>query len=345
MSNTSFREITIGEDGERLDRWLRNLLPHLSHAHLQKLLRTGQIRVDGSRARPSLRLRQGQNVRLPPVAASPAPEVAPPGVQPGGERLGETGAMRPFPPERVLHIDDEMIVIDKPAGLAVQGGSGLREHLDGMLDSLRFGADERPRLVHRLDKDTSGILLLARNPAVARRLGDLFRSSRLVKTYWAVVAGVPEVGEALIDMPLIKRPQQQGEKVVVDHGDGKRAETRVRIVECVGDRLARVALRPLTGRTHQLRVHCAAMGWPVLGDGKYGGRAAFVGSVTKNKTRLHLHAASIAVPRADDAGMLRVAAPLPPHMAATWRAVGFSGPEDDPFGGGPFGDGSFEDNA
>ena len=232
----------------------------------------------------------------------------------------------------VLHRDDDLIVIDKPAGLAVQGGTGTTRHLDGVLDGLRFGAEERPRLVHRLDKDTSGVLVLARSSAIAARLGAAFRGKSVRKVYWAAVVGAPKPRNGKIDQKLAKLPGRDGERVTPDDKDGERALTFYRTVAHVGERLAWLALQPVTGRTHQLRVHCITLGTPILGDGKYGGAASHPTGLPEAH-QLHLHARAIALPRAKG-GTLIVTAPLPPHMRETWKFFGFEeADEADPFAG------------
>jgi 23S rRNA pseudouridine955/2504/2580 synthase len=318
MSRVVLCEVTDGEAGQRLDRWFRRRFPHLTHARLQKLLRTGQVRIDGRRAKAGLRLEAGQVVRVPPLATA------------AGEPADAARA-KPAPPVsrteaealqgRVLYRDDDVIVLDKPAGLAVQGGTRTGRHLDAMLDALRFGATERPRLVHRLDKDTSGVLLLARHAQAAARLTAAFRSNAVRKLYWAVVVGVPRPSQGRIDMPLAKASGRHGERVVADEDAGQRAVTLYRVVERAGRTASWLALEPQTGRTHQLRVHAAALGTPILGDGKYGGKGAFLTVATPVK-RLHLHARAVRIPH-PRSGVLEVMAPLPAHMAATWRFFGF----------------------
>jgi 23S rRNA pseudouridine955/2504/2580 synthase len=222
---------------------------------------------------------------------------------------------------RVVHCDDHIIVLDKPAGLAVQGGSQTIRHLDGMLDVLRFGG-ARPKLVHRLDRDTSGVLVLARTTATATALTRAFRTRAVRKLYWAVVVGVPKRPHGLIDLALAKTSSAGGEKMGAALDAKRRAVTRYRVVEAAGRRVAWLALEPLTGRTHQLRAHCAALGVPILGDGKYGGRAAFsLGNAVGRG--LHLHAAAIVFPHPAD-GLFSAQAPLPQHMQQTWQQLGFS---------------------
>lgn len=307
------------ESGVRLDRWFRRRYPGIPHGRLERLLRTGQVRVDGRRARAGQRLEAGQEIRIPPLgdAAAQAPAQG---------RSRPPAPVRPAEAEalaaRILWRDDDVIALDKPAGLAVQGGPGAGRHLDAMLDALRFDAPERPRLVHRLDRDTSGVLLLARNAWAAARLTAAFRTREARKLYWAVVVGVPKTSAGRIDVPLAKAPGPRGERVAADREAGRPAATRYRVIERAGRRAAWIAFEPETGRTHQIRVHAAALGTPILGDGKYGGRAAFLEGAEIAK-RLHLHARAVRLPH-PRGGVLEAAAPLPPHMAETWRFFGFS---------------------
>ncbi len=304
------------EDAEiRLDRWFKRHFPELGHGRLEKLLRTGQIRLDGKRADASDRVASGQRVRVPPFpqAVTP-PQPAPPRLRPSDEK---------FLRGLILYQDDDLLVIDKPAGLAVQGGTGTTRHLDGLLDGLRLGAKERPRLVHRLDKDTSGVLVLARSAAVAARLGEAFRGKTVRKVYWAIVVGAPKPRSGKIDERLAKLPGKGGERVVPDENEGERALTYYRTVAFAGEHFAWLALEPVTGRTHQLRVHCVTLGTPILGDGKYGGTAAHPQSLPQPLgTRLHLHARAIALPSKKRKPLI-VTAPLPAHMRATWQFFGF----------------------
>lgn len=319
--------VAPGDTGLRLDRWFAIRYPGVKHGELQKLLRTGQVRVDGKRAKASLRLAEGMEVRVPPVAreartASPRPITGP----------------RPLAAEdvmdlrhRVLFRDKDVIVLDKPAGLAVQGGTATRRHLDGMLDAVRFGAEERPRLVHRLDKDTSGVLMLARNRAAARFLTAAFRGRDVRKLYLAVVVGVPRPRRGRISLALAKggSPGRQRMSVAVEGGGDKRgAVTLYDTLDSTGTRAALLALMPLTGRTHQLRAHLAAIGTPILGDGKYGGSAAFIEGIDVEK-RLYLHARAIEIPK-PQGGVWRACAPLPPHFERALGALAFEvrGPED-----------------
>jgi 23S rRNA pseudouridine955/2504/2580 synthase len=322
MTGVTMVEITPADSDQRLDRWFKRRFPELAHGRLEKLLRTGQIRVDGARAKAATRLTPGMILRIPPIDASERPPPRPRLLKPD-----DIAALR----AAILFIDDEVIAIDKPPGLAVQGGTGTTRHLDGMLDALQFEAPERPRLVHRLDKDTSGVLLLARSAASARWLTKAFRDKATRKIYWAVVAGLPKPRRGRIDLAIGKSADGDGhERVRKDEDDGKPAVTYYAMVDHAGPKAAWLALMPMTGRTHQLRVHCAAIGTPILGDDKYGGGGETLEGMPNNR-RLHLHARALRLPRPDGA-VIAVEAPLPAHMAATWAFLGFAAaPEGDPF--------------
>ncbi len=322
--------VTVGgEDGSlRLDRWFRRHYPALAHGRLEKLLRTGQIRVDGKRAKAGDRLAPGQAVRIPPLEVrSPSAPSTPRRLLPADEAMLQ-GA--------VLHRDDAVIVLNKPPGLAVQGGTKSERNLDGLLEGLRFGNAERPRLVHRLDKDTSGVLVIARSAAAAAGLTRAFRDKTTRKIYWALAVGLPKPPQGRINLALTKGPGGNGpgrgrERVRADPDEGKAAITYYRVIDSVGERASWLALLPVTGRTHQLRAHCAAIGTPILGDGKYGGPAAHLDGPPGSR-RLHLHARALAIPH-PQGGILRVSAPLPPHMRQSWEFFGFAGDAEDPFAG------------
>jgi 23S rRNA pseudouridine955/2504/2580 synthase len=326
MTAAKLDRVAEDEDGLRLDRWFRLHYPELRHGQLEKLFRTGQVRLDGRRVRAGTRVESGQSVRVPPVVAAGSsprePASAAPKPRFKAEELAAVAAS-------VLYQDDWLVAIDKPAGLAVQGGSGQRRNLDAMLDQLELGQgkgagggrDGRLRLVHRLDRDTSGVLLLARHVEAARRLTAAFRSKETVKLYWAAVAGVPRPEVGRIDLPIAKQAGRRGEKVAPDP-EGQAAATLYALAQRHGRRASWLVLRPLTGRTHQLRVHLAAIGHPILGDGKYGGKAAFLDE-PKLPARLHLHAREISLPHPGDGTTLRIQAPLPAHMAESWTLLGF----------------------
>ena len=324
MSGVATLEIAPEEGAQRLDRWFRRRYPALGHGRLEKLLRTGQIRVNGKRARAGTRLEPGDRVRVPPlpdVDKGRAPRRASPSLADADADMVRAA---------VIHRDRDIIALNKPPGLPVQGGSHVARHLDGMLEALRFDAAEAPRLVHRLDRDTSGVLLLARHAAAARDLTALFRTRELQKLYWALVVGVPKPPQGRIDAPLAKRQAGAGERVIATGEGGQRAITDYTLIEAAGRRLSWLALMPRTGRTHQLRAHTASVfGHPVVGDGKYGGEAAFPAGF---EPRLHLHARALALPRQGGKAPLVLSAPLPPHMAAAWRFLGFEPePADDHF--------------
>ena len=319
--SVSIQTVTEDEADSRLDRFLRRRFPALTQGALQKLCRTGQIRVDGHRVEASARLAAGQAVRVPPMPA--APEKRAPVTSPADAKEME---------RMVLHRDDQLIVLNKPSGLATQGGPGITRHLDGMLDALR--AEEgghRPRLVHRLDRDTSGVIVLARSPGVAAKLAAAFRTRDVSKTYWAVVVGHPTPEEGQIDQPLKRVSGAFGERTVVtDRKDkeGQRAYTNYRLLDAASKKLAWLELQPLTGRTHQLRVHCVSLGTPIVGDEKYaeprdnGSGGSFVEGLAD---RLHLHARSLVLPH-PAGGLLTVTAELPPHMRDTFATLGFQAP-------------------
>jgi 23S rRNA pseudouridine955/2504/2580 synthase len=332
MSGVITIVVKIDDADQRLDRWLKRRYPALGQGRIEKLLRTGQIRVDGKRAKSNQRLEPEQAIRLPPNIDMPPPdEVAAPAVQRERPRVSKADAE--MIRECVLYKDDDVIVLNKPPGLAVQGGTGTDRHIDGMLDALEFDQEGRPKLVHRLDRDTSGVLVLARGAKNAQRLGDSFRHRNARKLYWALVVGVPKPAQGKIDMALAKEAGPTGhERMAGDEEDGKRALTLYATADVAGDRVAWLVLWPRTGRTHQLRVHCAdGLGTPIVGDGKYGGSAARLpGDGVSGK--LHLHARSIELPHPSGSGMLKVKAPLPFHMRKTWDFFGFD-PEAriDPF--------------
>ncbi|MBW8269795.1 RluA family pseudouridine synthase [Caldovatus aquaticus] len=318
------RSVAPEEADTRLDRWFRRHFPRLTQGALQKMLRTGQIRVDGKRAEAGTRLLAGQQIRIPPLPEGPAleaPRRPPRPVSPEEARLLE---------RMVLYRDASVIVLNKPHGLAVQGGPGLTRHLDAMLDALRFGQEERPRLVHRLDRDTSGVLVLARSAAAAAKLAAAFRGRDVEKIYWAVAVGRPAPAAGRIDLPLARQSGPRGERTApAEPGADKaaRAVTDYRVLDAAQRRAAWLELRPLTGRTHQLRVHCAqGLGTPILGDGKYGGAAAMIEGLPP---LLHLHARALRLPH-PEGGVLEVAAPLPPHMEETFAFLGFDRPRTPP---------------
>ena len=318
------RVVSQDEADIRLDRWLRRHFPALTQGAIQKFCRTGQVRIDGGRVGADARLSPGQTVRVPPISAAlaSAGEAAKP---PDPEAVREIERM-------VLYRDDDLIVLDKPQGLPTQGGPGIRRHLDGMLAAWRGGGGggERPRLVHRLDRETAGVLVVARLPGVAAKLAAAFRSRVVEKTYWAVVAGRPVPVEGRIEGELVRVDGFRGERAAVAgpyDTDTAHSITDFRTLDHAARKLAWLELRPLTGRTHQLRVHCAAIGAPILGDTPYGeereGRNTALVDGLGNT--LHLLARRLVLPH-PAGGTLAVEAPLPAHMAATFATLGFAAP-------------------
>ncbi len=322
MSGVSLRKVEAADADMRLDRWFKRHFPDLGHGKLEKLLRTGQIRVNGGRVKASDRVNTGDEIRVPPLGEAPA--AAPRAPKAPSGKVAEIAEVLK---KAVIHRDGDVIVLNKPPGLAVQGGSGLDDaHLDAALDALKFGAEERPRLVHRLDKDTSGVLVLARNRAAAAFLAKAFKARDAAKTYWALVVGMPKPARGKIDLALAKEGPQGQEKMRAvlersEDDEAKRAVTYYAVAEHAGGKVAFLAMRPLTGRTHQLRAHAAFLGTPIVGDGKYGGAEAFLSGGVSRKLHLHARAIDIAHPAG---GRLQVAAPLPAHMAESFRLLGFS---------------------
>lgn len=312
------RQFVVGldDDGIRLDRWFKRHLPDVSFNIVSRWARTGQLRVDGARAQPGDRIAEGQTIRVPP--AEPAkPATA---ARPKSNRPPLSAEQTELARSMVIHRDASAIVLNKPPGLATQGGTKTFEHVDGLLDALQFEAEGRPKLVHRLDKDTSGALLIARSARAAAFFSKSFSSRTARKIYWALVMGVPEIEDGFIELPIGKQPGTGGEKMQVDTEEGQPARTRYRVIEQAGNRCAWVELQPFTGRTHQLRVHMAAIGHPIVGDGKYGLQEAFLtGGISR---KMHLHARRIRIDH-PDGGRIDVRAELPHHFAESMHTLGF----------------------
>ncbi|MFO1028318.1 MAG: RluA family pseudouridine synthase [Acetobacteraceae bacterium] len=321
------RIVTEDEADIRLDRWVRRHFPGVPQSAIQKLCRTGKIRIDGQRADTATRLAPGQAVLVPPLSDS-TPTVPKPQANIDPDEARDLQKL-------VIYRDDHILVLNKPYGLPVQGGPGIKRHLDGMLDALRFGSEHRPRLVHRLDRDTTGVLLLARTPGVAGKLAALFRTRDVDKTYWAVVAGRPVPVEGRIDLKLKRIGGARGERTAPadrDDPEATHAITDYRTLDHAARKLAWLELKPLTGRTHQLRVHCVAIKAPILGDEKYeepDQNNAFTALVQGLSSDLHLHARRLELPH-PAGGKLVVEADLPPHMRATFQTLGFHAPPAQP---------------
>ena len=308
--------ITADDDGIRLDRWFKRHREDVPHALIARWARTGLIRLDGAKTDPAERIATGQLLSVPhlTVATETKPRKRLPRVQLSPEDIELAQSM-------LLHQDSDAIILNKLPGLATQGGTGTSQHVDGLLDAF-FDEDKgRPRLVHRLDKDTSGVLLVARSPGAAAKFSKSFSGRTARKTYWALVVGVPDIASGQIDLPIGKQPGSGGEKMQVDEENGQSARTRYRMIERAGNAAAFVELQPLTGRTHQLRVHMAAIGHPIVGDGKYGGKAAFLTGTISRKLHLHARRLRINHPAGGD---LDVTAPLCDHFAESMADLGFN---------------------
>lgn len=315
MADAQTFTVTEEDDGIRLDRWFKRHKPGVSFTIVAKWARTGQLRLNGKRATPGDRIETGQEIRIPP--ADPQQDESRRRPQPKREQL--TPDEIEFVRSLVMFESPDAFVLNKPPGLATQGGTKTRDHLDRLLDGL---ADDgpRPKLVHRLDKDTSGAILVARSARAAGFFSKAFSGRTARKIYWALVVGVPSADEGLIDAPLAKQPGTGGEKMHIDEENGLPAKTRWRVIDRAGNRAAWVELQPLTGRTHQLRAHMAAIGHPILGDGKYGGQDAFLTGGLSRK--LHLHARRLKID-SPAGGAIDVTADLPEHFRQSLETLGF----------------------
>ncbi|HOO80907.1 MAG TPA: RluA family pseudouridine synthase [Alphaproteobacteria bacterium] len=326
MSNVRQIEVKADDDGQRLDRWLKKNVPELPYGLAQKLIRKGQIRADGKRIKADAKLKAGQEIRIPPLEHKSI-----------DEKVKITDKDKAFIKSMVIYEDADVIALNKPAGLASQGGSKTKYHIDGLLEALTGKDGVKPRLVHRLDKDTSGILLLARNAKAAKAMGDAFKTRKVKKIYWAVVCPAPDRPDGTIKAPLIKAGGNNKERMVVDEKEGKSAITDFIVLESALHSAAFVAFWPRTGRTHQIRVHSELIGCPIVGDKKYARlpeqeethearRKAEADLKALNLAdRLHLHARRIILPHPSGRkAPLDVTAPLPPELKKTWKALGFS---------------------
>jgi 23S rRNA pseudouridine955/2504/2580 synthase len=387
------RRVNDDEEGMRVDRWFKEHFPALPFGHLQKLLRTGQVRVDGGRVKTNTRLASGQKVRVPPIEKFPShkgggwSQARASGRVGGSDRGEREGRPHPEPlrgstlPQRgrvkssgegagpssrtshdplpatrepaspprrdlkqsaksdaeflksiTLYEDREVLVLNKPTGLAVQGGSGTVRHVDGLLEALRTKDGVKPRLVHRLDKDTSGVLLVAKTRLAAATLAKTFRTRSARKIYWALVAGVPRPHQGRVSGFLAKGGGPSGERMrIAEHGDddAMHAVTYYAVVDHAAQKLAWLSMKPVTGRTHQLRAHAAAIGHPIIGDDKYFDieNWELPGGL---QNRLHLLARRIVIPHPSGKGTLDVTAPLPPHMQQSWNLLGLDAKRFDP---------------
>jgi 23S rRNA pseudouridine955/2504/2580 synthase len=351
------KKVTQDEAGMRLDRWFKAHYPDLSFGHLQKLVRTGQVRVDGGRAKTSTRLDPGQSVRVPPLGAeaeaaagaidgrtlgaghagAKGPGGAEPAVGPGkgpakapGKAQSKANEDFAFLKSLILFEDKDVMVLNKPFGLAVQGGSGTYRHVDGLLEAMRDKDGQKPRLVHRIDKDTSGCLLVAKSRLAASVLAKSFRSREARKVYWALVPGVPKPRQGRISTYLA-RDEDEEKMRVARHGEDEasHAVTYYAVVDQAAQKLTWLSLKPVTGRTHQLRAHMAHIGHPIVGDPKYFDieNWELPGGL---QNRLHLLARRLIIPHPRGQGVIDVSAPLPPHMAQSFAVLGFDASQYDP---------------
>lgn len=316
MSGVQQVAVAPGEDGMRLDRWFRQHFPQVTQGYLQKLLRAGQVRVDGARAKTNDRLEAGQTVRVPPLPAADA--------QPPRPKARLSAADQALLASMILYEDDDLMVLNKPPGLAVQGGTKTTRHIDGLLAGLGEDADTRPRLVHRLDRDTSGVLVVAKRRAVAAKMGRMFQTRSVRKIYWAVVYGVPKPPQGKVEAALVKSAGPAGDRVRAarpgEQEEAQSAVTYYSVVDRAAQKFAWMSLKPVTGRQHQLRAHMAILGHPIVGDEKYPSGRERPDSVAD---RLHLHARRIVFPHPVTGRQVDVTAPLPEHMAKSFAELGF----------------------
>ena len=323
-------EVKQDDDGQRLDRWLKK--QGMNFTQMQKAIRKGEVRIDGKRAKPDTRLVAGQDIRLPPMDAKP------------GATKKLTDKDKAFIKSLVIYEDADVIALNKPSGIATQGGSKQTRYIDFYLDALKSKDGTRPRLVHRLDKDTSGVLLLARSAKAAKKLGDAFKGRDIKKIYWAICSPAPEHSEGTIKAPLIKAGGSNKERMVVDEKDGKMALTDFIVLENALDSAAFMAFWPRTGRTHQIRVHAELIGCPIVGDKKYDRLPEQEETHEARRKaeadlkdmaladRLHLHARRIVLPHPSRKGVIDITAPLPADLKKSWKALGFSpNLKQDPF--------------
>ncbi|WP_298961966.1 RluA family pseudouridine synthase [uncultured Roseibium sp.] len=327
MSAIEQKQVTADEAGMRLDRWFKTHYPGLGFGRLQKLLRTGQVRLDGKRVEASTRIAKGQTVRIPPLGVElPANDKK--NAKPKSTKL--TADDRKAIEDMLLFEDNQVMVLNKPAGLAVQGGSGLKRHLDGMLDAFTDRKGNKPRLVHRLDRETSGIILVARTRQAAQELTKAFRHRNTRKIYWTMLAGVPKPRQGRISTFLARNEGEERMQVVRQgDDDAQHAVSLYSVFEQSAQKLSWVTMKPVTGRTHQLRAHAAHIGHPIIGDDKYFNieNWELPGGI---QNRLHLLARRIVIPHPSGHGTIDVSAPLPPHMQQTWNLLGFDATDYDP---------------
>jgi 23S rRNA pseudouridine955/2504/2580 synthase len=318
MTEVKRHLVSADEADMRLDRWFKIHFPQVTFAYLNKLTRTGQVRVGAARAKTNSRVKEGDEIRVPPLAFDTRPADVPKAdVKPLSREE------RKLFQSMVIHEDKDIYVLNKPSGFAVQGGTKTFQHLDGLLMGLGVELGERPLLVHRLDRDTSGVIVVAKRRAVAAALGKLFATRNVQKTYWALVKGVPKPPQGKIEVALIKAKGPDGDRMRAsrdgEEDDEQRAVTQYNVIDKASSIAAWLSLKPVTGRQHQLRAHAAHIGTPILGDNKYGGDAELPDGVPN---RLHLHARRIVFPH-PRSGIVDITAPLPDHMTQGFAVFGF----------------------
>jgi 23S rRNA pseudouridine955/2504/2580 synthase len=318
VSEVKRHEVSADEDGMRLDRWFKIHFPQVTFAYLNKLTRTGQVRVGAGRCKTNSRIKAGDDIRVPPLAFDTRPADAPKAhVKPLSREE------RKLFDSMVIHEDNDIYILNKPSGFAVQGGTKTFQHLDGLLMGLGVDLGERPLLVHRLDRDTSGVIVVAKRRAVAAALGKLFATRNVQKTYWAIVKGVPKPPQGKIEVALIKAKGPDGDRMRAsragEEDDEQRAVTQYAVLDKASHVAAWLSMKPVTGRQHQLRAHAAHIGTPILGDNKYGGDLDLAEGVPN---QLHLHARRIVFPH-PRSGTIDIIAPLPAHMKTTFSVFGF----------------------
>ncbi len=326
MNDVRHFTVKEDEDGQRLDRWLKQNLPRTPYALLQKMVRTGQVRIDGKRAKTDTRVEAGQDIRLPPAEEHTTKLTF--DAKPNDKQYLEA---------ITLYDDGEILILNKPYGLPVQGGPNIRRHIDGMLETMRNLKGVRPRLVHRLDRDTSGILICARSLRMTQMLATVFQSHSIRKIYWALTSPSPARVKGEVNAALIKGEGSRKEAMIIDPVNGKASKTMYHVIERAGKEAGFVAFWPRTGRMHQIRVHASeGLGCPILGDEKYGGLLPLIDDKGL-EGRLHLHAARIIFEHPSKKTLMDIAAPLPPDLVKSWKAFGF----DPSYNQDPFADIAF----
>jgi len=326
------KTVTPDDDDTRVDRWFKRYYPDIGNGLIQKMLRKGMIRVDGKRAKSNDRLQAGQDIKIPnailTAVSSPKPKKLPP-------KLTADDVI--YIKSLVIYEDEHVIALNKPPGIATQGGSKVSEHIDGYLDGLKGKDGQRPKLVHRLDRDTSGVMLIAKSQKAAKHLGEAFKERNVRKYYWAITRPAPDLNEGVINIPLSKSKGRGGERMARDNQNGKKSETYYTVIERIGKKAAWVAFWPRTGRTHQIRAHSLIMGCTIFGDPKYCNEELmeWTDEAGALEDRLHLHARRIIIPHpVFQNRFIDVVAELPDHMRKTWKYFGFNAKDKtDPFEG------------